>query len=209
MNKIDMHIENEIELGEGKPVHGVTFDGDHLWLASGDALHAVDPNSGERVRELPVACDAGTAFDGEFLYQLAEDRIQKVNPTDGAVVHEIPAPGKGKDSGLTWAEGKLWVGQWRDRKIHLIDPESGAVIRTIESDRFVTGVTWVADELWHGSHEGDVCELRQIDPQTGEVLRALSAPEGVSASGLTSDGERLFFGGGRDGKVRVVRRPKV
>src|SRR2546421_12669363 len=29
----------------------------------------------------------------------------------------IPAPGGGGDSGLTWAEGTLWVGQYRDRKI--------------------------------------------------------------------------------------------
>ena len=54
---------------------------------------------------------------------------------------------KGLDSGLTWAEGSLWVGQYRDRKIHLIDPQTGAILRTIESNRFVTGVTWVDDGI--------------------------------------------------------------
>jgi len=29
-------------------------------------------------------------------------------------------------------------GQYRDRKIHKIDPETGVVLRTIESNRFVT-----------------------------------------------------------------------
>ena len=33
-------------------------------------------------------------------------------------------------SGLAWAEGTLWVGQYRDRKIHQIDPETGAILRT-------------------------------------------------------------------------------
>jgi hypothetical protein len=55
-----------------------------------------------------------------------------------------PAPGGG-DSGLAWAEGTLWVGQYRNRKIHQIDPQTGAILRTIESNRFVTGVTWILD----------------------------------------------------------------
>ena len=82
----------------------------------------------------------------------------------------IPAPGDGGDSGMAWAEGSLWVGQYRARKIHQIDPETGKILRTIESNRFVTGVTWVDGELWHGTWEGDESELRRIDPQTGEVL---------------------------------------
>src|SRR5262245_40755601 len=126
---------------EGGSVHGVTYDGRHVWFASGDALTAFDPASGKEVRSLPVAGHAGTAFDGRYLYQLAEDRIQKIDPETGRVLATIPAPGGGGDSGLTWAEGTLWVGQYRDRKIHQIDAETGAVLRTIESNRFVTGVT--------------------------------------------------------------------
>jgi hypothetical protein len=65
-------------------------------------------------------------------------------------VATIPAPSDG-DSGLTWAEGTLWVGEYRARKIRQIDAETGAILRTIESDRFVTGVSWVNGELWHGT----------------------------------------------------------
>ena len=43
-------------------VAGVTFDGTHVWFASGDALHAFDPSSGEAMRAISVAADAGTAF---------------------------------------------------------------------------------------------------------------------------------------------------
>jgi glutamine cyclotransferase len=125
------------------------------------------------------------------------------------VVASIPAPGHGNDSGLTWAEGHLWVGQYQDRKIHQIDPETGAVIRTIESKRFVTGVTWVDGELWHATWEGDESEIRQINPENGAVLERLEMPRGVGVSGLESDGADLFYcGGGSSGKVRAVRRPK-
>jgi glutamine cyclotransferase len=187
-------------------VHGVTFDGQHVWFASGDKLNAFDPSSGKTLRSIDVAAHAGTAFDGRHLYQIAEDRIQKIDPKTGRVVATIPVPGTGS-SGLAWAEGSLWVGQHRDRKIHQIDPESGAILRTIESNRFVTGVTWVDGELWHGTWEGDQSDLRRVDPQTGEVLETLEMPVGVGVTGLESDGgDRLFCGGGKSGKIRAVRR---
>jgi len=189
-------------------IHGLTFDGRHVWFASGERINALDPASGNTVRAIDVPAYAGTAFDGTHLYQIAENRIQKIDPKTGAVLSTIPTPGT-SNSGLAWAEGSLWVGQHRDRKIVQIDPETGAVLRTIESNRFVTGVTWVDGELWHGTWEGDESELRHIDPQTGAVLEALELPQGINVSGLESDSaDRFFCGGGRSGKIRALRRPK-
>jgi len=188
-------------------VHGVTYDGQYVWFAAGDTLHALDPASGKTVRSIAVAAHAGTAFDGRHLFQLAGDRIQKIDPKTGEVLATIPAPGGG--SGLAWAEGMLWLGRHRDRKIHQIDPNTGAILRTIESDRFVTGVTWVDGELWHGTWEGDESDVRRIDPRTGDVLERIEMPPGIGVSGLESDGgDRFFCGGGRSGKVRAVRRPR-
>jgi glutamine cyclotransferase len=190
-------------------VHGVTYDGQNVWFASGDKLNALDPASGQTKRSIDVAAHAGTAFDGQHLFQIAEDRIQKIDPKTGRVLTTIPAPGGGGDSGLAWAEGTLWVGEYRERKIHQVDPETGAVLRTIESNRFVTGVTWVHGELWHATWEGDQSDLRHVDPKTGEVLESLEMPAGVNVSGLESDGgDQFFCGGGKTGKVRLVRRPK-
>jgi len=190
-------------------IAGVTHDGQRVWAATGTRLVAFDPDSGETTRALDRVCDAGTAFDGTHLYQIAEQRIDKIDPVTGDVLASIPAPGHGFDSGLTWAEGSLWVGQYRDRKIHQIDPDTGAVIRTIESNRFVTGVTWVDGELWHATWEGDASEIRRIDPQSGTVIERLEMPIGIGISGLESDGADLFYcGGGSSGKVRAVRRPR-
>ncbi|WP_024508648.1 PQQ-binding-like beta-propeller repeat protein [Bradyrhizobium sp. ARR65] len=190
-------------------VHGVTYDGEQVWFATGDRLSALDPASGTMQRSIDVAAHAGTAFDGRHLFQIAEDRIQKIDPKSGRVLATIPAPGAGGDSGLAWAEGALWVGVYRDRKIHQIDPETGRILRTIETNRFVTGVTWVEGELWHGTWEGDESDVRRIDPQTGEVLERLDMPPGIGVSGLESDGgDQFFCGGGNSGKVRAVRRPR-
>jgi len=195
----------------GSPsVGGVSYDGQRVWAATGAQLVAFDPASGETTRTLPCAADAGTAFDGKHLYQIAEKRIDKIDPESGRVLASIPAPGGGGDSGLTWAEGSLWVGNYRDRKIHQIDPATGAIRRTIESNRYVTGVTWVDGELWHATWEADESELRHVDAQSGAVLERVAMPQGAFVSGLESDGAGLFYcGGGGSGKVRAVRRPRT
>jgi len=189
-------------------VHGLTYDGQHVWFASGDRLNALDPASGIVLRAIEVPAHAGTAFDGEHLFQIAEQRIQKIDPKSGRVVASIPAPGNGGDSGLAWAEGSLWVGVYRERKIHQIDPKTGAILRTIPCSRYVTGVTWIDGELWHGTWEGEESDLRRVDPQSGELLETIEMPPDTGVSGLESDGaDRFFCGGGSSGKVRAVRKP--
>jgi hypothetical protein len=104
----------------------------------------------------------------------------------------------------------LWVGEYRARKIRQIDAETGAILRTIESDRFVTGVSWVNGELWHGTWEGEESDIRRINPENGDVLERLEMPRGTGVSGLEADGARVFYcGGGASGKVCAVRKPKT
>ena len=81
-------------------VHGVTFDGQHVWFAGGERVNAFDPASGKVLRSIDVPAHAGTAFDGQHLFQIAEDRIQKIDPKTGRVLATIPAPGGGDDSAL-------------------------------------------------------------------------------------------------------------
>lgn len=192
---------------DAKSVGGVTFDGTHVWAAVGDRLVAIDPADGTVVRALTVPAHAGTAFDGRHLYQIAEKVIQKIDPETGRVLGTIPVPGE-TNSGLAWAEGSLWVGQYRDRTIVQVDPATGKVLRTIRSDRFVTGVTWVDGELWHGTWENEQADLRRIDPASGAVLDQLEMPKGAGVSGVESNGSDAFFcGGGGSATIRVVRRP--
>ncbi|MGH9519077.1 MAG: hypothetical protein ACRD2D_05480, partial [Terriglobales bacterium] len=132
-------------------VNGVSFDGRRVWFASGEKLTAFDPASGEATRTHALAAHAGTAFDGCRLYQIAGDRIHTIDPQTGQSLASIPAPPGA--SGLAWAEGRLWLGQYKERKIHQIDPATGAILRTLLSNRFVTGVTWVEGELWHATLE--------------------------------------------------------
>ena len=131
-------------------VHGVSYDGANVWIATGDTLNAIDPESGKTVRALDVPAHAGTAFDGQHLFQISEDRIQKVDPKTGRVLATIPAP-EGGASGMAWAEGTLWIGQHRNRKIHQVDPETGAILRTIEFEplRYRRHMAWRRTLAWN------------------------------------------------------------
>ena len=191
-------------------VGGVTYDGSAVWFAAGDALRSFDPQTGKEGRAIPAQAEAGTAFDGRHLFQIAGDRIDRIDPTSGEIVSTIPGPASRTLSGLTWAEGALWAADYQAGTIHKIDPSTGNVLRTIEAARFVTGVTFVGGELWHGVWDQDgESELRRIDVKSGEIAEAVSMPEGTNVSGLEFDGRDTFFcGGGRTGKVRAVRRPR-
>ena len=190
-------------LGDVK-VNGVTFDGKLVWFASGAELVAFDPETQKVVRRLPVPADAGTAFDGRHLYQLTAGDILVVEPSDGRVVRKIPAPGKGMASGMAWADGYLWVGEYRASKIHQVDAKTGEVVKTLSSDRFVTGVSCVDGALWHAvTDEKGPCELRRLAPD-GAVVETLAVHAVKGIAGVESDGKGAFWCGG-EGKLRLVR----
>ena len=165
-------------------VHGVTHDGTHVWFAHGKKIAAMNPATGAIEKEI--------------------DR--KVDPKTGHVVATLPTPGTTRDnSGLAWEAGTLWVGQYKGRAVHQIDATTGKLLKTLRSDRFVTGVSFVDGDLWHGTWEGDAMELRRVDPSNGRVLETLEMPAPVS--GLEAKGDLFFCGGGRANVVRAVKRP--
>lgn len=192
-------------------IHGVTFDGQLVWFARDHELVALDPDTGEVRRRLDVPADAGTAFDGEHLYQIAGPDILVIRPSDGRVLRTFPAPDRGEgncNSGMAYADGYLWVGQWRESKINKIDPKTGAIVKTLSSDRWVTGVSCVDGALWHATHptEDAPAELRRLGAD-GQVEERLALPDGVFVSGVESDGKGGFFcGGGGSGKLRLIRK---
>jgi glutamine cyclotransferase len=209
MKKSSAEIIREYGPFDGvEQVHGVSYDGQQIWVAAGPQLQAVDPESGQPRRKLDVPAHAGTAFDGRHLYQIDAGQIKKIDPATGQVLATIPSPDGENNSGMAWAEGSLWVADYKGCKIHRVDPETGKVLHTLQSNRFVTGVTWVDGDLWHGTWVDDASDIRRLDPASGEVLEIIEMPAGIGVSGLESNGgDRFYCGGGRSGKVRAVRRP--
>jgi outer membrane protein assembly factor BamB len=191
-------------------VHGVTFDGSRVWFAHDGGLVAFDPTKKRELKRLDVEAHAGTSFDGKHLWQIAGLEIRKLDPETGKVLATLPAP-SAQSSGLAYADGALWVGEYRGRKIHKLDARTGAVLKTLETDQFVTGVTFADGELWHGTMGDHPSEIRRVDVETGSVLERLTMPDGVRVSGLEAANDVFYAGTHRQDRaaVRAVRRPRA
>jgi hypothetical protein len=191
---------------DDRRIHGVTFDGARVWFARDDEIVAFDPATEKVVLRHPVpAAGAGTAFDGEHLYQLAKDEILVIRPSDGRIIRKLPAPPKGHCSGMAWADGYLFIGQYRESRIHKVDAKTGEIVKTLTSDRYVTGVSFVDGALWHGA-AGDEkpCELRRL-ASDGTVQEALAVPVShIAGVEGTPDGD--FWCAGEKGTLRLVQR---
>ena len=144
----------------------------------------------------------GVSHDGRNVWAALGTQLLAFDPASGAPVKTLQ---RACDAGTAFDGKHLY--QIAEARIDKIDPATGRVIRSIESNRFVTGVSWVDGELWHGTWEGDESELRRVDATTGDVRETIGMPAGTMVSGLESDGrDRFYCGGGRSGKVRVVLR---
>lgn len=187
-------------------VHGVTFDGELVWFARNDELVALDPLSGAVVRRIAVpGADTGTTFDGEHLYQLAKEEVRVIDPDGGRVLRRFRAPPGGLSSGMAWADGHLFIGQFRESRIHELDVTTGEILRALTSDRCITGVAWMSGALWHAaSNDGNPCELRRLAAD-GTVLERLRVPV-EAISGLEAMRDGTFWCGGEKGTLRLVRR---
>lgn len=204
----DAEVVHEWVPVDERNIHGVTFDGKLVWFARDGEVVAFDPEASAVVHRFPVPkAGAGTAFDGEHLYQLAHDEIVVLRPADGSIVRKLPAPGKGTNSGLAWGDGFLWVGQYSASKIHKVDPKTGEIVRTLTSDRFVTGVSCVDGVLWHAAIGSDKpTEIRRLATD-GSVEETLTVDVKLIA-GMERTRDDSFYCAGENGKLRLVRRKR-
>ncbi len=166
---------------------------------------AFDPAAERIVRRFPMdSAKGGTAFDGARLYQLSRSQILVIDADSGEVLRRLAAPGEGC-SGMAWADGYLWVGQWSGRRILKVDAQTGEVVKTLGSDRFVTGVSCLDGALWHGAAGDDgPSELRRLAPD-GTVDEVVSVPVRMIAGvERTPDGD--FWCAGEEGTLRLIRR---
>ncbi len=208
-----VEVLRELPVAVGQ-THGVTWDGAAAWGVDAPVprLVRVDPESGRILRSLTgFAADAGTAFDGQNLWQIGGDVARRIDPETGKVTGTLQLPDDGV-SGLSWADGAFWVGNHRGKHLLRIDATSGKVLRRLESDCHVCGVTFAGGELWHCAWTTPTAaphgwaELRRIDPETGAVMRRLRFRDWVA--GIEADDQgRLWCGRHHGDKLFVFRHP--
>jgi len=179
----------------GKFCTGMTFDGEHLWVADhrADVLYAIDPATQTIARTIPSPgfWPMGLAWDGTHLWNVDQARgtIFRVDPVSGAVLEAIDAP-SGKPEGLTWDGTTLWVSDARAKKIMRIDLSDGTAVKTVTApSKSANGLTFDGTYLWCSDRMSD--ELYMIDPESGEPRLIVDAP-GNFARGMAWDGSHLW-----------------
>ena len=155
--------------------------GSEVWVvrsggfASEDTLTAIDSQSGEAVRSVPVeGAGEGLAVTEGWIWAVypGADAVLAIDPESGDT-ERIQLPEGSRPSHLTFGEGAVWVGCNGDGNVVRIDPSSRQVVASIRITddesidqplRVATGegAVWVVD--FFGNRD-----LHRIDPATNEV----------------------------------------
>jgi len=211
-------VEREYSFDDIDVIGGVAFDGEAIWFSDGTnhRLVRIDPATGQVLKTIDgLDVRTGTAFDGRYLWQVGTGCLLKIDPEAGTCVGSIPLATDEQVTGLSCAEGAIWVALWHAQKILEIDPESGDVQRTIDTQRFVTGIAWLGEELWHGAMDtmgppppglDPDAEVRRIDPDTGRPLVRFKMPPDAGVSGVAVDRDGTFWCGDCcSGTLRAIK----
>ena len=140
---------------------GITYGNGALWIASTWSLKTlkVDPKTGKTL----------AAFDepGAGLPKFGK-------PTRPSGAH-----------GLKWVDGKIWMAMPPAEKIHLIEPETGKLIRSIPGPGIRThGLAWDNGYLWCA--ETIDRAIYKLDPKDGKMLAKIqTSKDDPEIHGLT------------------------
>lgn len=183
---------------------GLTWDGEHLWLADrgSDLIYCISPKTGkvERTIEAPAYWPNGMAFDGQNLWNadvkggipLSENyqgTVYQIDPASGNLLRTLNTTFT-SPSGLTWDGQYLWCADNKARQIIQFDPADGTTIRSFASPASdPRGVTYDGKYLWITDRIAD--EIHMVDPATGSVLLIADAP-GAVVRGIAFDGKHLW-----------------
>lgn len=176
---------------------------DGLWI-----LDQVDPNKVFKVRyadgsviaELQTESIHGSGITyGNGALWIASTwalKTLKVDPKTGKTLASFDEPGVGMPKfgkptrpsgahGLKWVDGRIWMAMPPAGKIYLIEPETGAVVRSIPGPGIRThGLAWDNGYLWCAETQDRA--IYKLDPKDGTpVAKIQLEKEDPELHGLT------------------------
>src|SRR6266545_4375875 len=157
-------------------VHGVSFDGRHLFQIADDRIHKIDPATGRILSTIPApggGRDSGLTWAEGTLWvgQYRDRKIHQIDAQTGAILRTIES--NRFVTGVTWVDGELWHGTWEgdDADIRRVDPDTGEVLTrlTMPEGTAVSGLESDQRDLFYagGGESGRVRAVRKPRRRSG------------------------------------------
>ena len=183
---VDKRVEKAFH-APGKAPNDLQDAPDGLWI-----LDQVDPNKvfkvryadGSVIQEIQTESihGSGITFGNGALWIASTWSLKtlKVDPKTGKTLASFDEPGAGFPKfgtptrpsgahGLKWVDGKIWMAMPPAEKIHLIEPETGQLLRSIPGPGIRThGLAWDNGYLW--CIETLDRAIYKLDPKDGTLL---------------------------------------
>ena len=183
---VPKRVEKVFKIPAIKEPNDLQFAPDgNLWIldqVDPNKVFKVDPKDGSILDQVQTESIHGSGITyGNGAWWIGSTKTLKtlkVDPKTGKTLKSFDTPGAGLYGklttpsgahGLKWVDGKYWMAVPASGKIFLMEPETGAIVRSIPAPTIRThGLAWDSGRLWCvGSSER---EIYKMNPQDGKLL---------------------------------------
>jgi streptogramin lyase len=112
---------------------------DAIWVAIGDELLHIDPQTAQVVRTVAIGAQVGGLVVDESVWAISSLGLTRVDPATGQVLATFSVGGS--PSAIAIAGDLVWVADVRDRTLRAVDPATETVVETLAIG---TGATDIA-----------------------------------------------------------------
>lgn len=136
--------------------------------------------------------------EGDKVWVTSDEALVVIDPaTNETRSLPVPVP-DGSWSGLSFAGGDIWIGNYREGVLFRVDPETGEILAEVEVGPEAVSITAVPGAIWVRTQGGVTWEAQRIDTATNEVVATVDGGNSI-AYGHGS----LWFG--QRGADRIIR----
>lgn len=183
---VPKRVEKAFKIADIREPNDLQFARDgSLWIldqVDPNKVFTVNPKDGSMIGQVQTESMHGSGItygdDAWWIGSTKTLKTLKVDPKTGKTLKSFDTPGAGLYGnlktpsgahGLKWVDGKYWMAVPASGKIFLMEPETGAIVRSIPAPTVRThGLAWDNGVLWCvGSTER---EIYKMDPKDGKLL---------------------------------------
>jgi streptogramin lyase len=220
---IGKRVERLYTVAGCRQPNDLQFTSEGLWILDqvdqpGNKVFLVAPKTGAVVKEIMTESVHGSGISyGDGALWITSTKMKnpkdapatlKIDPKTGKTLKSWPTPGSGYygrmtpetdtpsgGHGVKWVDGKYWLAVPASRRVYLMEPETGEIIRSIPapgSTARTHGLAWDHGSLW--VINSDDRAIYRLDPKDGRILAKIQlSANDPEPHGLDIDSEGALW----------------